>query len=299
MFLSQFARMEPEVLDHTAIITAKTCFRKYFLKIVLGMRSNDRSTDYIPFGSCYHTFREVLEKRFKEHGNQDKAFEEAAMIAGDQWKKEGGDPSVGTSYDYLTGQRLLKSCLVAYQHWQREKAAKRIEVLAVEQEFMVVLSDGATKTGGRADQLIRWNGKLWGRDFKSTSKNSAWYQRLLEPNDQVTRYTLAESKLQGEPVQGQLVELLYNTKKEGPKIIPLLATRTQKQLEEWEKGELFFRKLLKQMSEADNYPMCESHCPYCEYHSVCKQSSEAGMADVLKQHFVQKRWDFTRSGEAL
>jgi len=298
MFLSDFTRHEPEVLDHTAIITAKTCFRKYFLKIVLGQRPKE-NIGYISFGSCYHTFREVLEKKYAEGKNEAECFESALETTLEQWQKAGGDPPVGADYDYLTGERLIKSCTKATEWWVKEKAAKRIVVMATEQEFIVTLSDGVTKTGGRADQIVRWNGKLWGRDFKSTSKNRAWYQRLLEPNDQITRYTLSEGLLCGEPVQGQLVELLYNTKKEGPKIEPMIATRTQDQLKEWERGELFFRLLLKQMAEADNYPMCESHCPYCDFHSVCKQASERSMADVLKQHFTTKPWDFTRSLEVV
>jgi len=237
----------------------------------------------------------VLEKEWQKDEKADKAFDAAIEAASSQWKKSGGDPPVGVDFDYLTGERLFKSCMVAFNWWANEKKMGRIKVVAVEQEFHVLLSDGKTTTGGRADQMVRWNGKLWGRDFKSTSKNKKWFQRLLEPNDQITRYTLAEGILNGEEVQGQLVELLYNTKKEGPKIEPLITSRTQQQLHEWQRGELLFRRLLDQMREEDNYPMCEMHCPYCEFHSVCSQATEQSMADVLKQHFTQKRWDFTRS----
>jgi PD-(D/E)XK nuclease superfamily protein len=297
-FLPMFERHEPEVLDHTAIITAKTCFRKYQLKIVFGFRDN-RQTGYISFGSAYHTFREVLEKSFASGMDEEKCLEAAMEATANSWTKAGGDPPVGIDYDYLTGERLFKSCLKAFEWWKKEKLAKRIEVIAIEQEFVVTMSDGKTKTGGRADQIVRWNGKLWGRDFKSTSKNAVWYQRLLEPNDQITRYTLGEGLLCGEPVSGQLIELLFNSKKEGPKIIPLIATRTPDQLEKWEREQIFFVHLLDEMREMDMYPMCESHCPYCEFHSVCKQVSEQSMADVLKQHFKQKKWDFTRTQETV
>ena len=285
-FMAKFDRYEPIVRDHTAIITAKTCYRKYFFKIVLGFRKKD-NPPYIQFGQAYHTFREELEKL------QD--LEAALEKAADVWKKGSGDPPVGSDFDWLTGERLIKSCLVAHDFWQREKKLGRIVVVASEQEFIVTLKDGKTKTGGRADQLVRWNGRIWGRDFKATSKNAAWYQRMIEPNDQVTRYTLCESKMSGEEVQGQLIELLFNSRKEGPKIIPLTSTRTPKQLSEWEDDQIFFEALLEQCRQADKWPMCEHHCPYCEYHSVCKQINEGAMMNQLTTNFVQRQWDFTRT----
>ena len=285
--MSKFDRCEPVVRDHTAIITAKTCYRKYFYKIVLGFRAKN-NPPYIQFGQAYHTFREVLEKS----GELEKSLEAAANI----WKKGSGDPMVGSDFDWLTGERLLKSCLIAHDWWLKEKKLAKFVVIATEQEFIVTLKDGITKTGGRADQLVRWNGKIWGRDFKATSKNSAWFQRGLEPNDQVTRYTLCESKMSGEEVQGQIVELLYNSRKEGPKIVPLTSTRTPKQLDDWENDQIFFEELLSKCRDTDTWPMCEHHCPYCEYHSVCKQVNEGAMMAILQANFVQHPWDFTRSG---
>lgn len=288
-FMAKYTRHEPVVRDHSSVIRAKECKRKYFYNIVLAFKKKG-SSPALHFGSCYHTFREVLEK----NKDDEKHLDIAVTAAMEQWK-EIGDPPVGADFDFLTGGRLLKSCLIAYEHWQKEKAQGKVEVIASEQEFIVTLSDGNTKIGGRADQIVRWNGKLWGRDFKATSKNSAWYQRLLEPNDQISRYTLGEGLLTGETIQGQLVELLYNTKKEGPKIIPLIATRTPQQIERWEKDQIFYEKILDLCRNEDNYPMEEAGCTYCDYHSVCKQMTEGAMMATLEQHFEQKPWDFTRS----
>ena len=47
---------------------------------------------------------------------------------------------------------------------------------------------------GRADQIVKWSGKVWGRDFKTSSKDGAFYQRQLDPNEQFTGYTYAEGK---------------------------------------------------------------------------------------------------------
>ena len=286
--MAKYQRHEPVIHDSTAIVTAKTCFRKYFYKIVLGFRAKG-NPPYIAFGSCYHEFREVLEKT--------QSLDQALDAAATMWEKIGRNPPVGADYDFLTGERLFKSCMVAHEHWLKEKKNGRIQVIAVEQEFVVTLKDGTTRTGGRADQIVRWNGKLWGRDFKATTKTSAYYQRLLDPNDQFTRYTLAEGKLCGEEIQGQLIELMFNTRKEGPKVVPLSTGRTPGQLSRWEDEQIFFEKLLDQCRNEDVWPMCEAHCPFCEYHSVCKQVNEGGMMSTLESNFSQIAWDFTRAGE--
>src|SRR5258706_12816966 len=165
-FLAKYQRYEPKVRDNTSIITAKTCLRKYCLQIVLGFRPK-QTAPYCAFGSSYHKFREVLEKT--------SSMKEGLKAAGDYWQKNGTEPTVGTKYDFMTGKRLLASCMVAFEHWEKERASTQIKVLASEQFFQVTLSDGVTCIGGRADQILRWNGKIWGRDVKTSSKIGPFY----------------------------------------------------------------------------------------------------------------------------
>jgi len=288
-FLTKYERYEPKVRDHTSIITAKTCLRKYFLQVVLGWRPK-KTPEYFAFGSAYHKFREVLDK------TESKELAIKAMM--EYWSKHGTEPVVGTKWDFLTGGRLLQSCMTAYAHWEKERRSGQIKVIAVEQFFQVALSDNKTFIGGRADQIVRWNGKLWGRDFKTSSKMGQFYQRTLEPNNQFTLYTLAESKLSGERVIGQLVEVMYNTKTEGPKVVPLMTTRTEDQLNRWEQEIIFFERILAMCREEDMYPMEESQCPFCPFHSVCKSPTEGAMMAQLEANFTQVPWDYSNpSGE--
>lgn len=288
-FMAKYERHEPLVRDHTSIITFKTCKRKYFLKIVLGFRPKQTPT-YFAFGSAYHKFREVLEK------TSDVAQAISAAIT--YWQKNGTEPIVGTKWAHLTGARLMASCKEAYKFWQKERANGTVKVIAVEQFFQVTLSDNKTVIGGRADQILRWNGKLWGRDFKTSSKMGKFYDRTLEPNNQFTLYTVAESKLSSERVLGQLVEVMYNTKEEGPKVVPLMTSRTEDQLNAWEKDMIFYTKIMDMCRNEDCYPMEESHCPYCEFHSVCKAPSEGAMMGQLEYNFTQVPWDYSNpSGE--
>jgi len=291
------------------MIVAKECFRKYFFRIVLGFTDKD-TPPYFTFGSVYHKFREILELKYMESPTKDdKELDnmilfaiQAALVLAKKLKMT--DPMVGTKWEFMTKARLVESCMVAGKHWKREKLMGEIEVLAVEQNFNIEVKDENENPtgifiGGKADQILRWRGRLWGRDFKTSSQNQeGWYIRSLDPNDQFTRYTWAEAQLNGEHVEGQLIEVMYNAKstkttKKGPKIYPHMATRTEWQLKRWIKEQIFFSKLLDQCREEDIYPMEEKSCVYCIFHSVCKKGSERAMIAKLQAEFKHEPWDCT------
>lgn len=325
-FMRKFKRYEPVILDHSAVIQAKQCKRKYFYRIVLGF-SPKVTPQYFGFGSCYHKFREVLEKEFMKRNaalkdwveayklNPDSAgprpqdpmevdvqmqmFGTALQAATDLWKrKKMQDPPAGDRWDFMTQARLLESCATAFKWWQKEKQQGRIEVLAVEQNFIVQLPDGSY-TAGKADQIIKWNNKIWGRDFKTSSKEqNSYFTRTLDPNDQFIRYTFAEAELCGQPVQGQLVEVLYNgksTKKEqkGPSIHSHISSRSDQQIKQWVKEQMFYNKIFQLMRDEDTYPMEEKSCSFCEYHSVCTKPSEQSQMAKLEAEFKVEPWDCT------
>jgi len=288
-FMAKFERFEPLIHDHTSMRVAKDCLRKYFYQIVIA-KIPKQDQIHFAWGRAYHKFREILEK---SNGDLHLATNSGLAI----WDKDqGGDPPVGSKFDFLTKARLMKSFGIAYSFWKVEREAKRIVVVAVEQPFNVALADGS-HTSGRFDQVVRWSGKLWGRDFKTTSKEGTFYARTLEPNDQFTRYTFAESKLAGEPVQGQIIETLYNSKKEGPKITQYTSSRSQYQLDQWERDQIFMNKILAMAREEDTWPMQEHACQYCQYHSVCKLPSEGSMMAQLEAEYVTRPWDNTKNDD--
>jgi hypothetical protein len=294
-FLKVFERHEPDVLDPTARLAAKKCKRFYFLRIVLGfvIRPNGSSSTNYPlsFGSCYHRFREVLTKT--------ESLQDALAAALKHWNKEtnGVDPVAGSRWEFLTEARLTKSCMVGYAHWKKEKEAGNIQVIQPEQPFDILLKDGKTRMGGRLDEGVRWNGKPWARDFKASSKTLNYWNRRIEPNDQFTCYTLGLSKLTHEQAQGCIVEVLRNTKKEGPEIIPLTTSRTQGQLDSWEEEQIFYNGIISLCREADTWPMEESECAYCDFRQVCTRPSEVSMIAKLEQSYVQRPWNYKTLGE--
>jgi hypothetical protein len=312
-FMAKYDRYEPVIKDHTAYITAKECLRKYFFQIVLG-RASKVEAIYFAWGSSYHLYREVLERTYGIGDAAPRIFDADrgmdAHVAGmnaarNYWLKHGKDQPPGTDFEFMTLERMVRSLTVAYQHWTREKMQGRIKVLAVEQSFNVPLPDGI-HIGGRADQIIRWNGRPWGRDFKTSSKDSAFFARSLNPNNQFTLYTYAESKLSGEQVQGQFVEVMYNgkstggTKKpvkmKGPEVFEHQTSRSATEINQWTKEIHQLNNILESCRENDVYPASEVSCPFCPFHSVCTKPTEGAMMAQLEAHFVVRPWDCTKIG---
>lgn len=310
-FMVRYERYEPTILDHTAMIAAKTCKRLYFYKIVLGRVTIEEAV-YFAWGSSYHKFRHVLEVLYgigdamPVKWTEDKAKEayaEAAMQGLTYWKTHGKDQPLESKFAHMTTGRLIKSFQVAFKHWSQEKQRGAIIVLAAEQPFNIQLPDGSHRSG-RADQIVRWGGKTWGRDFKTSSKDGAFFERTLDPNEQFTGYTYAEGRLAGEQVQGQLIEVLYNAKptkykENGPEIIELTASRTAYQLNMWEKEHMFYKRIIDMCRDEDTWPMEEVGCSFCPYHVVCKQPSESSMMYQLETSYTVRPWDNTKVGHDL
>lgn len=288
------------MVDHTALIAAKHCPRHYFLQIVVG-RVSKATPPYFVFGSSYHKFREHLEFEYnklplesqKDEPSLVACSEVALRMARNYWVDHynsnsgmGGDGK----FDYLTEARLVQCCIVALKHWINEKKNGAIKVISAEQSFNVQLSDGSFKSG-RADQIIEWNGEVWGRDFKTSSKADNFYERGTNPNDQFIGYTLGESKLTQRTVKGQLVEVLFNPKTKSPYILSYMVSFSKWQLEQYEKECGFWNRIIKMWRDEDMYPMSHVNCTFCAYHQVCDKTSESAMEYMLKSEYVYRPWD--------
>lgn len=282
-FLPNLPRHEPFVMDSTAYKVLVECRRKYFYKIVLGrIPFANKFQNILDFGTHYHKFRELLET----HG-----YSEAMnYILGA--KITPVEP--GSKFAFLDSLRLVKTCQAAYEHWKVEKSQNKIEVIAVEQPFNVEVAPDHF-IGGRADQIVRWMGRLWGRDFKTTTKDKATFTRQIDPNDQAMRYIVGESAIHGNEVQGIIFEAAYNAKTVGPVIYSLQSTRNKYQKDNWLKEVEINSRQLKMYREEDIWPMDTSgKCDWCEYHKVCKLGSPQSMEAVLKSDYKFQVWDHTK-----
>lgn len=301
-FLPLFPRVEPRLVDHTALIAAKHCPRHYFYQIVLGQVPNN-TPPYFVFGSSYHKFREVLEGEYQKLDDSQKSNEasllgcsELAIQMARNYFVSHSDSSSSMAdgkWSYLTEERLIQCCIISLKQWINEKKNGAIKVISSEQSFNVALADGSFKSG-RADQIIEWNGDIWGRDFKTSSKADNFYERGTNPNDQFIGYTLGESKLTGRTVKGQLVEVLFNQKGKTPYLKSYMVAFSKWQLEQYEIECGIYNEMITLWRDRDIYPMSHVNCTYCPYHQVCDKTSENAIAYMLKTEYTHRPWDSTK-----
>jgi hypothetical protein len=266
-------------MDSTASKALKKCPRYYFLRIVLGrVPLKQKNQVVLDFGTYYHKFRELLE--LKDYNTA-----LAAMINYDPDLENAG------KYKYLDRLRLIETCKEAYKYREKEMQGGRIKVLAVEQPFNIQMPDGSF-IGGRADQIVSWNGKIYGRDFKTTSKAQMFFERELDPNDQCMRYIYSESQLHGTQVQGIIFEAVMNTATTGPKIFPVISSRNKMQIDSWINDQMMVNKVLTMYRDNDIWPMHETYqCSFCDMANVCRQPNEASMVNLLKTSYKHEPWD--------
>ncbi len=314
-FLPTFERHEPRVQDHSAIKLYKECPRKYFYRMVLGYTAKkDGLATVFSWGTAYHKYREVMEETYmrlhadfiekkkitpnlvfdieKACNEANQAGVLAAITIFKPWPA-----GVTGKWSHYTQINFLKLLGAGFNWWKKEKENKQIKVLGVEQAFNMEMPAGYL-IGGRYDQIIEWNGHLWIRDFKTTSKKLMYFTKGLDPNDQVTRYLYALSQLHNKRIQGVYFEIAW-TSSEGKKdqkvvksaISTHFVSRTPSQLETWVLDQDFYNVELTRSREEDRWPMNEQACNFCDYHIVCTKSNEPAMGNILKTQFIKKPWD--------
>lgn len=296
---ARFPRWESVVPDNSMVSEFKKCPRRYFYRYVLGY-TDKLVPQYFPFGTAYHKFRETLEQEFAKHQaagldvptSCGLSYLESINAAKQCWEKEiAGVELKPGKFEFLTWARLNDSCAYVFDLWQREKKIGQIKVLASEQAFMIPLADG-TQIGGRFDEIIEKDGQVMGRDFKTTTIQLAYYKKGLVPNSQFMLYTKAESMLHGKPIKGQLVEVLSNMKTTKPNMQTFPVYPNREQMAEWERGMIYWIGEIRKAREEDHYPMNESACWSCPFHSVCSMPSETSRSVVLKSNFRFKLWNY-------
>lgn len=295
-FLSRLPRYEPVVQDHTAQSVLDECDRKYFYRIVLGKTpSKSNNQVVLDAGSIYHKFRETLELEWKKDKDQQRAYGEALKHC---FTMDLDIPSESSKFSYVDRTFVVKCCAIAFEHWKKEKALGKFVVIATEQAFNIRLPNGIF-IGGRADEIVRWSGGIYGRDFKFSSKDEDMWKRLINPNEQATRYIVGESGITGTRVEGIIFEVAHHSKgkkDELPKveIVPHLATRTDWELEMWDLEREHINRQLLLNREYDIWPKREfkTNCAWCDFAIVCRQANEDSMIAKLEQNYRTQPWDF-------
>lgn len=294
-------RKEPLVKDNSAINEFKECPKRYFWRMILGYKEKDEQP-YFAWGSAIHKFAEI----YSLNKDAKLATTEATRI----WISKFPNGVESGKWSFYSLPRLIRSLMVLQKDIDSDLASGKFQFLAVEQPFDLELPSGR-RLGGRADRIDRWNNKIWGRDWKTTSTELGYYERGLDPNSQVDIYTWAETKLLGgdpsnpnsERVFGQLITVIFNkapTKSQtseaqiGPIIKTFVASRTPGQIERFVKETEQWLDWIDFCRQVDIYPQNERKCKWCPYARVCRAPNEDSQIAELKSNFTHSPWDHTR-----
>lgn len=287
----QLPVVRPRAFDFSIISQVARCPRKAFYQYWLN-RSPTGKNYPINFGVAYHTYREMLEKMYLDNpeGNWDLYHKAAFQIATEGWV----DPPLEHTKAFLTHTRLRETCIQSFAEWKDEKLQGHRRVLFAEQGFEIILPSGR-KYGGRFDQLFEWVGKLWVRDYKTTSRMGKRYAEQFEPNNQLAGYIWSASELSIRPVEGVLVEVVYNTKLKGPEFHPFISTRNKGHLDQWIESTEEELNQIEKMEERDVWPMRTGACnDYggCYFREACKHEHWKGIERWLEGNTQHSVWDF-------
>lgn len=292
MMGSQLPVFSREVYDNSVMSTHQGCPRKFYYQYHL-CRAPAGLNFPIQFGIAYHKYRENLEMLYLNDSDValwPRYHQVASAVCQENWQ----EPPLGHKHEWQTNARLRTTLNMAFDRWKMEKENNRLVVIHAERPFELTLPSGH-RFGGRIDQLLEWNNKLWIRDFKTTSRMGASYESRFDPDNQMTGYTWGMQQLSGRPVEGVIIEVVYNTKTKGPEFFQFLTTRSQFHVESWLETVQHELELIELHKTKDVWPQRTGYClnfGMCAFHEACQQSSWPSIDDWLSTETIESHWDF-------
>lgn len=289
-----FPRVEPIAIDSSALKQYQTCPRSYFFRYVLGYTSVVPAI-YFTWGSAIHAFYEEAENTYEEFKNVDLSIGLGIQKAMSVWGKTKDAPADDKKWSHMTKANLANVLRHVALEWKKEKESGILTVTHSEMPFTLQLENGVW-ISGKMDALVILGGRYWVRDFKTTAKNWVWYKKDISPSDQFARYTKAARMLTGQNVQGVIVDVIIKQANEKPPQFEReTVSYTREELEDWERSQLYWDKVLRIAREEDHYPMVERACAFCQFRDVCTSRGESAQVYMLKAKYKFEVWDNAKS----
>lgn len=200
------------------------------------------------FGSCFSKALDILWPAVKQGLPDGTAIELAYDAFLNEWRStynfprldemtDGQLATFGFRHDQ-TAARMLHAYLE-----RRKNFIQSVEILSIEKPFIVPLDPGNPDLFyvGRMDKVIRWNGRVWGLDHKTTS----WYRKSggfapewidgWELKNQPDGYLHALRMEYGSEAKGILIDgILVHAKEDAGILKPIEKTISHTQAWMWE-----------------------------------------------------------------
>jgi len=153
----------------------------------------------------------------------------------------------------------------------------------------------AIEYGGIYDMLIEFGGKLFVVDHKTTSMMGSGYFRQFKPNNQMTGYIWAASKLSGQAVSGALINAVGIYKVGKTKFEREITSRSPIAIDTWLQDVYTECCNIQYHKIHGHWPKRTNACTLyglCEYHSVHELDHPAEQEKLLEMSYVRDKWDY-------
>lgn len=302
-------------IDNFMLSMHQTCPSKYNLRINEGWTTRRRS-GALGFGAAMHA---GLAEWYRTSGNI-----QAALVAiKDAW------PVESPYDDYRTLAKAAEVMLAYAKTYPSEnfKVVGLADAPIIEQAFTIdtgmylscqnklctalghiVEPDAPTcfdcgqlrepiEYGGIFDGLIDFNGVLYVLEHKTTSQLGDYYFDQFKPNNQVSGYVWAASKLTGRKVGGALINAIGVYKSSATKFQRQITSRSDDSIAEWMRNVRAVCEEIQGHRRTGYWPQRTVACTLygkCEFHQVHVLTSEAERKMLLEQDYIKQEWDFER-----
>ena len=287
--------MHRQDFDHSMLETHDECPRKFAYKYVYNRATSGVSYPIVN-GNIYHYMMEGLNKHLVDNHGKVPDDETAQKIMAKGIEKYWpGDPSPGHYYEWMTLVRVVKTLEAGFQFFKREQLVSRREVIRAEEPFLLYLPNKRTY-GGRIDNILLWNRKLWMKDYKTTSKMGKTYPDKFDPANQFTGYIWASGELTGRRPAGAIIQSIYNTKNQGPQIVEHITQRSEGQINRFLESTMQKIEDIDRHYDKNTWPMNTNACQNwggCPYRQACKKDSDEEIEEWLTNNTQFIVWDFT------
>lgn len=153
--------------------------------------------------------------------------------------------------------------------------------------------------GGIIDAAIEFAGTVYVLDHKTTTvlgkDDSTYYFLQYKPDNQMTGYIWALSRLTNRRVGGAMINAIGLYKKDEPRFKRHLTARNEFEINEWLKGVIARCNEIKRCERTGEWRLETSKCMsygQCEYHSVHVLNDANSRAQRLEQDYVVSKWNY-------
>lgn len=305
--------------DNTRLSDHDTCNRKFYLRHVQHFVP-DSPGIALAFGSAWHAAMDIVWQAMREYDDAtlvEIAYEAFLQEWVDNWSLPTMEQATDEDKDKL-GNRNDKTALNMLSNYipQRRRFISDCEIIAIEMPFAVPLdpNDPTLFYVGRIDKVVKWEGRIWGLDHKTTSlyKKDGFFRSdfvdSFSPNSQMDGYMHALRMKYGESAKGFLIDaaLVHKTVHNGFMFIPIERALAQMNAWLWEAHQKIEKvehnkALLEHQREANEhrdflaaFPKNTSACGHyggCPYMYLCKVVANPDALEHVPDGYRKEKWE--------